>query len=219
MYERRQSLIATVPLVACLACFAAVLACSANKPNPPVTPMPPADAGSDAQVATVSPEGGVSALPPDAGGGAGPVFFTDAGSSTAPAVSDQALDMAIDLAITTAAPKVAARMDREGQPGRATLRENEHFSMMVTLSPNRCYTFVGFSPPGAVSQLDMKLYGPPFFNVEAGKSSAGDKAMPVIGKGAAALCPVAPIPVPYKLDVVATKGAGRIGVNVFARNK
>jgi hypothetical protein len=110
-------------------------------------------------------------------------------------------------------------MEKEGQPGRATLTEGEHFSMMINFAPNRCYTIVGHSLPGSVEKLDMKLYGPPLFNVEAGKSGANDKNMPVIGKGTAALCPILPIPVPYKVDVVATKGAGRIGVHVFSRSK
>jgi hypothetical protein len=109
-------------------------------------------------------------------------------------------------------------MDHEGQPGRATLKEGEHFAMVVTLQPNRCYTVVGFSPPGSVSQLDLKLFSLPL-NVEAGKSGAGDKAMPVMGKGGSPICPVLPIAVPYKIDAVATKGAGRIGIHVFARNK
>jgi hypothetical protein len=110
-------------------------------------------------------------------------------------------------------------MEKEGPPGRATLKEGEHFSMMVNLAPNRCYTIIGNSPPGMVEKLDIKLYGPPLFNVEAGKSGATDKALPVIGKGTAALCPIIPLAVPYKIDVAATKGAGRIGVQLFARNK
>jgi hypothetical protein len=78
---------------------------------------------------------------------------------------------------------------------------------------------VGYSPPGQVTALDVKLLAPPFYNVQAGASGANDKNAPVLGKGKAALCPVLPIAVPYKVDVVATKGAGRIGVQVFSRAK
>jgi hypothetical protein len=133
-------------------------------------------------------------------------------------LTEAALDSAIDLAVTAAAPKVAPKMEREGQPARATLKEGEHFGMVVTLQPNRCYTVIGFSPPGNVAQLDLKLFSLPL-NIEAGKSAAGDKAMPVMGKGGTAICPVLPVAVPYKIDAVATKGAGRIGLQVFARNK
>ncbi len=37
--------------------------------------------------------------------------------------------------------------------------------------------------------------------------------------GAKALCPISPIALPYKLDAVATKGAGRVGVKVYSRAK
>jgi hypothetical protein len=170
-----------------------------------------------ARLADDDPEldAGVGTPPPDAGA---PFFTGDAGA-VAPSFGEAALDAVIDLAITTAAPKLAPKMEKEGAPGRATLKEGEHFAMMITLAPNRCYTIVANSPPGSVEKLDVKLYGPPLFNIEAGKSGANDKNMPVIGKGTTALCPIIPIAVPYKLDVAATKGAGRIGVQVFARNK
>jgi len=211
----RKSLATVLTLASALAMSAA---CSSKKPNPPMTPAPPVmDGGLD--------DAGEGGAPMDDAGAmddAGPTFFTggdDAGALSPPALGEAALDSAIDLAITTAAPKLAPKMEKEGQPGRATLKEGEHFSMMINLAPNRCYTIIANSPPGAVEKLELKLYGPPLFNIEAGKSGANDKNMPVIGKGTAALCPIVPIAVPYKVDVAATKGAGRIGVHVFARNK
>jgi hypothetical protein len=90
--------------------------------------------------------------------------------------------------------------------------------MVVTLQPGRCYTFLGFSPPGAISQLDMHLYMMPL-NVDSGHSAPTDKAAPVMGKGNSPICPISPIPVPYRLDVAASKGAGRMGVYVYSRNK
>ena len=111
-------------------------------------------------------------------------------------------------------------MAAEGQPGRETLAEGAHFNMLVTLQPNRCYSFFAFSPTGQVSQIEMKLLAPPFYNIEAGRSGGADKNMAVIGKGkAAAMCPLLPLPVAYKLDVIAKKGAGRVGVYAYARNK
>ena len=112
-------------------------------------------------------------------------------------------------------------MNKDGQPGRATLKEGEHWGMVVTLQPNTCYTFIAFSPPGQIAQVDMKLMGVALA-VEAGKSSPPDKALPglsVMGKGNTPICPVLPVPVPYKVDVVATKGAGRMGVQGFSRPK
>ncbi len=176
------------------------------------------DAGSDA-----APDGAVATAPADAGApvATGPAFFTDAGAPAPAAGGDVLLDTAIDVGITAASSKVAPKMAEEGQPGRATLKEGEHFAMVVTLQPNRCYTFIAFSPPGNISQLDMKLLGVAIA-VEAGKSSPPDKAFPglsVMGKTTGAICPILPVPVPYKVDVTATKGAGRMGVKVFSRNK
>jgi hypothetical protein len=212
----RTSLVAAISFVSVVA---AVAACSSDKPKPVVPTTPPPDAGADMGDAgpMTDPDAGTTAT--------GPVFFTsdDAGTTEPqpPAVGEQALDAAIDLAIQTAAAKVAPNMTKEGQPGRATLKEGEHYNMVVTLAPGRCYTFVAFSPPGNITQLDQKLLGVALA-IEAGKSSPPDKSMPgmsVMGKGKDAICPLLPVPVPYKVDVIATKGAGRMGVQVFSRNK
>jgi hypothetical protein len=203
------------------AAAAIAVACSSNKP-PPATPLAPPDAGAGdgGAVTAPPPDGGLVAA--DAGSGpAMPTFFTDAGSSTptAPAMTDQAMDIAIDALIAAAAAKNAPKMAEEGQPGHTTMKENDHWAMMVNMQPNRCYTIIATALPGTLAQLDLHLYGPPFYNIEAGKSGAQDKALPIIGKGTAALCPILPIAVPYKLDVVATKGAGRMGVKVYSRAK
>lgn len=196
------------------------VACSSKPPTPVLSVNVGLDAG-----AAATP-GDAGAAPTDAGAapvdaGSSPFFTGDAGlPAAAAAVGEAALDSAIDLAITAASPKAAPKMDKEGQPGRATLKEGEHFAMMINLQPGRCYTIVGNSPPGMVDKLDLKLYGPaPLLTMEAGKSGAADKNMPVIGKGTTALCPVLPVVVPYKVDAIATKGAGRIGVHVFSRAK
>ncbi len=191
------------------------LACGNKPPPPPVTPTPVADAAPEAGDA--GPEAAAPDAAPLAVADAGPPAV-DAGAKP-PANLGEALDGAIDLAIKAAAQKDAPNMAPEGAPGRATLAEGEHFAMIVTLAPNRCYTVIAFSPTGQVQQLDVKLMAPPFFNVPAGSSPASDKNLAEIGKGKGALCPILPIPVAYKVDVGSKKGAGRMGVQVFARNK
>lgn len=204
--------LSVLPLASAIALFAA---CSSNKASPPVIPVVTVDAGDETGVF----QGGSGDAGVDLD--AGPPFFTgaDAGAMEPVDFAAAAMDAPIDLAITAAAPKLAPKMEKEGQPGRATLEEGEHFSMMVTLAPNRCYTIIAHSPPGNVDKLEVKLFGPPLFNIEAGRSGANDKNMAVMGKGAAALCPIIPLAVPYKIDVGAAKGGGRIGVHVFARDK
>ncbi|MBX3189849.1 MAG: hypothetical protein KF819_22680 [Labilithrix sp.] len=195
---------------------AAPLACGKAPEVPGVT--------LDAGFAFGMGEGGAPAPitepPPDAEADAAPAAPDAAAPvGSAPAVLVGAIDQAIDVAIAAAAAKEAPGMTAEGQPGRETLTENGHFNMMFTMQPGRCYTVIAMSAPAMVSQLEVKLLAPPFFNVEAGRSAATDKNPAVLGRGKAAQCPILPVAVPYKLDVTAKKGGGRIAVQVFSRSK
>lgn len=200
---------------------AVAVACSSNKPNPPMTPTTTSDAGTDSGVmmgAPPPPDGGLVAVA-DAGGPAMPTFFTDAGAAPGPALTEQAMDVAIDALLTAASTKNAPKMAEDGAPGRSTMKEGDHFAMTITLQPNRCYTIIGAALPGQIANLELHLYAPPFFTTEAFRSGPTDKALPMIAKGTAATCPISPIALPYKLDVVAQKGAGRMGVKVYSRAK
>jgi len=199
-----------------------IVACSSKTNPPPVT----ASVSTSADAGAPQDAGPVMAPPPavDAGGGPTlPPFFTnnDAGSSAPPpaAMTDQAADLAIDAILAATATKNAPKMTEVAPAGRQTMKEGDHLVMMINLEPNKCYTIIGTTLPGMVTQLDLKLFGPPFYNAEAGKSGAADKALPIIAKGTAALCPISPVALPYKLDAAATKGAGRIGVKVYSRAK
>jgi hypothetical protein len=198
----------TLPLFVVLATFAAVpLACSKDAP-PPVTPGPQ-DAGVEAAPVWTAPP--IQDAAPEA---------APTATATVPPVDmGAAVDSAIDIAIKAAAAKDAPNMTQEGTSVVATVQAGQAHSQVVTLQPNRCYTIIGFSPPGQVAELELKLMAPPLYNMEAGKSGANDKAMPIIGKGKGALCPILPIPVPYRIDATAKKGGGRIGIQIFARNK
>lgn len=202
-----------VGLTAMFAAAAAVLVACAKDAPPPTVPVGGGDAAADA--ADAAPAWAAMGTPGDAGAPA-----ADA-SATAPVAVDMsaALDTAIDAVLKAAAAKDAPGATPEGQPGRATLAAGERFNMIVTLQPNRCYTIIGASAPGQVTDLELKLMAPPLYNIEAGKSGPSDKATPIIGKGKAALCPILPVPVPYRVDAVATKGAGRVGIQVFGRTK
>lgn len=193
----------------------AVVACSAKKPPEPARPVVVdlVDAGASADAEAPSDAGMAGPMMGDAGMG-------DAGAAGALATGGEAAtDQAIDTAIQALAAKNAPGMAPDGQPGRATLAQGAHFNMIVTMQPNQCYSVFGFSPAGGVQQLDLKLFAPPLYTVESGKA-VNEKNQPIMGKGkAGAICPILPIAVPYKLDAAATKGAGRIGVWVYARAK
>lgn len=194
------------------------VACSKEQP-PPVAPTVDAGVWTDAGPGTpwMTPSASASAPPPMTSSSVPPA---PSASASAPNVIADPTDAVIDLAIKTAANTSAPGMNPDGQPGRATLAEGEHFAMVVNLQPNLCYSVVGFSPAGGVAQLDVKLMAPPLYNIQAGASGANDKNTPVIGKGKAnALCPLLPVAVPYKIDVAAKKGSGRIGVQLYSRAK
>jgi hypothetical protein len=196
-----------------------------------VLPVAGMACGKSPEVPTASVDGGFGGALVDGGAGAdaeaglalGVVPSPDAGADAAPAAPDAGVlatgfDAALDAAIVALAAKDAPGMTSEGQVGHETVQQGGHFGMVVTLQPGRCYTFVAMSAPLQVSELEVKLYMLPL-NVEAGRSPASDKNPAVLGKGKGATCPISPIPVPYKIDVTAKKGAGRIAVAVFSKSK
>lgn len=163
-------------------------------------------------------EGGDAAAA-DAAADAAPVAVGSAAPSGSAALGGPAIDAAIDVGIQAQAAKDAPGMSVEGPVGHATLAEGAVFNMLVTLQPGRCYTIIAASAPLQISTVEVKLMAPPLFNVEAGRSAAADKNPAVLGKGKAATCPLAPIAIPYRVDVIARKGGGRVGVAVYSRAK
>jgi hypothetical protein len=109
-------------------------------------------------------------------------------------------------------------MTAEGGSGHETLQQGGHFGMVVTMQPGKCYTIIAMSAPLQVSELDVHLFMLPL-NLESGHSPPTDKNPAILGRGAQKTCPVSPIAVPYKVDVSARKGAGRIAVGVFSKSK
>lgn len=179
------------------------------------------DAAAEGGAFGAADDGGHAAFDASAFDAAGAFAYLSGDGGTTPATPTNpgGDDAALDAALAAAAAKHAPKMTPAGSVGRATLAPNEHFNMIVNMEPGRCYTIIGVSAPGQVQQLDLKLLMPPFYTVMAGNSGANDKNTPVIGKGTQALCPIIPLAVPYKVDAVATKGAGRIAVQAYARSK
>jgi hypothetical protein len=170
-------------------------------PAPSGAPMASGSAAPSAS-ASAAPSGSASAAP----------------SGSAANLLGAGVDAAIDAAIVAQAAKDAPGMTAEGPAGHETLQPNGHYGMVVTLQPGKCYTIIAMSPPLQVSELDVHLFMLPL-NLESGHSPPTDKNPAVLGRGAAKTCPISPIPVPYKIDVSARKGAGRIGVAVFSKSK
>ena len=194
----------------------------------------PAACGSKPVVPSVSVDAGFIALGGDAGpapsgaptsapiaSGSAPApsgSASAAPSGSAPALLVAGLDAALAAAIAAQGAKDAPGMAAEGAAGHETLQPGGHFGMVATLAPGRCYTIIAMSPSLQVSELEVKLLMIPL-GVEAGRSPTTDKNPAVLGRGKLATCPISLIPVPYKVDVTAKAGAGRIAVQVFSRAK
>ncbi len=170
--------------------------------------------------ATGGPDGGSGSMPPwPAASDAAPpvVSAPDAAPDAAPAVHvvdaiDQGIEILVRQAAAKAGPKGAVL---EGEPLRVDLKEGDHGGFVFTMNPNSCYTIVAGGVPGMIKELELKLLAPPFFTMEVNKA----KGAPAIVGRSPGVCPLMPLPVPYKVDVVATKGSGRVNVLVFSKPK
>ena len=174
---------------------------------PPTAGGQPAPAGSSGQA---SPIPGFP-LPQDLLaqiGAAGSAVLTPGGVAGDP----------IELGIKLIAQRAAPNMQPEGQMAKDSLQAGGHKEMMITLQGGKCYTIIGFSPPLQVTNLDLHLLAPPFYNSDAGHDDTNDGS-PVIGRGSNPTCPIAPFPLQYKLDIFAAQGQGQFGVQVFSRNR
>jgi hypothetical protein len=98
-----------------------------------------------------------------------------------------------------------------------TLQQGQDAVVMFTLQAGKCYTIVGFSPPGAVQDVDLNLLTVPF-NTLAGQDLTHNNT-PTIGASPNQMCPVVPIPVQYKLDVHARLGSGEVAVALYSKSK
>lgn len=108
-------------------------------------------------------------------------------------------------------------MGPEGQRFDAQLTEGGRASTTVNMVAGKCYTIIAVGAAPLVQQVELHLMMPPF-NTPAGDDVSSTPSS-VIGRGSSALCPLSPIPIPYRLDVVARKGSGPVAVQVYSKAK
>jgi hypothetical protein len=143
------------------------------------------------------------------------------GAAPAPGASPIPGGMPTDLTgagIAAVALVQAKGMQPEGNQAKGQLAEGGHLEFMVPMQAGKCYTLIGFSPPGQIRNLDLNLLAPPFYNIMAGQDTTDDN-IPVIGKAGNPMCPVVPVPLNYKVDIVARTGSGQVAVQLFSRPK
>jgi hypothetical protein len=160
--------------------------------------QPPGSGTSGAKPGGAAPSGG-GAAPPGGMPGGMPTDLVDAG-------------------IKVVALMEAKGMQPEGNQAKGQLAEGGHLEFMVPMQAGKCYTLIGFSPPGQIRNLDLNLLAPPFYNMLAGQDASDDNT-PVIGKSGNPMCPIVPVPLNYKVDIVARAGSGQVGVQLFSRLK
>jgi hypothetical protein len=124
----------------------------------------------------------------------------------------------VEAGIKAIALARAQGMQPEGQIAKGNLQQGGHLEFMVPMQGGKCYTLIGFSPPGQITNVDLNLLAPPFYNVLAGQDTTEDNH-PIIGKSPNPMCPVVPLPINYKVDIVARTGQGQVGVQLYSKAK
>ena len=182
---------------------------------------PPPNGSAPPPNGSVAPQPTGSA-PPAASGSApiGNVFTTDpnqlAQLFAAAAAAGQAMltpmgaGDPVEIGIKASAAKNAPGMTAEGNMAKGQLQEGGHLQFLVNMQGGKCYTIVGFSPPGGVQDLDLNVLAPPLYTMLAGQDGTSHN-MPVVGGSPKPLCPLIPLSVPYKIDIYAKKGSGPVG--------
>jgi hypothetical protein len=183
--------------------------------QPPVQGQPPPQGG-PAPTATNGQLAPVASTDPNSLQG---IFAQAAAAASAMmqnpgAIGQQSAGAGIQLLAT----KVAPGMQPEGQQATGNLQEGGHLEFMVPLTAGKCYTLIGFSPPGGIVDVDLNLLAPPFYNVLAGQDTTHDNS-PVVGRAPSPMCPIVPVPINYKVDIVARKGSGPVAVQLYSKTK
>lgn len=80
------------------------------------------------------------------------------------------------------------------------------------LHPHRVLT------PRQIKNVDLNLLAPPFYNFLAGQDTSDDNH-PIIGGSGKPMCPIVPMALNYKVDIVARSGSGSVAVQLYSKSK
>ena len=215
--------------VATLAAAPLVVACGSKDPPPnnpnmaagqcppnaaPGYPGCPPAGGGTAPPGTYPP--GTYPPPPATGPATAPPPATGPATAPPPTALPTAGD-ATDLAIKAAAAQWAPGMQPEGARANVQVVEGKDNSISMTLQGGKCYAIIALGATGGVLGLDVQVMLPLITAPAASDTSAMGVA--VAGKGANAICPLTPLPIPYTVRVIARKGSGTVGVQLYSKIK
>ena len=163
--------------------------------------------------------GGLSSLLEGKDGGGGPSReqeLYDALSSAPAATPDTAPVTAgkdaVAKKLLELAKTAAPGMLPDGPLLRATLKEGERAQAELDLKTDHCYAIVAYGDK--IADLDLHVMVAPA--VLVAEDTTSDNA-PVVGRAPDPLCPKEELT--YRLGILAEKGAGTAGVQVFSKKK
>lgn len=232
MRKAQQLLLAVTALGCAVPVLVACGGGSSNQPPPngsyqtwQANQPPPGQPGYAGGPATGAPPPGYGGAPAGYGGqpAGGPAPGpTMTGSPTPTATAAPTASVPPEVVTTLMsglAAKYAPGMQPEGAPVTAQLAEGGKTSTTVTMTGGKCYTIIGASPPAVgVKDLSIELLVPPLYTLSGGKADTKSNEA-VIGKAPNPTCPLTPLPIPYRLDITAIKGAGPVAVQVYSKSK
>ena len=118
-------------------------------------------------------------------------------------------------ALTLLAQNEVQGSQPEGGAFAGNFQEGQTLEQPITLNPGKCYTVVGAS---TLQQLDLQIvvHQPPFPPAAVSQSNTQGPQAVLGGKGA---CwkNLSPIPIPGKVIVKATRGAGMAAAQVYSK--
>jgi hypothetical protein len=142
-------------------------------------------------------------------------------AATAPAGSLQtpstnAPEDSLEGGLAHAAALYAPGLEPEGPILTANVEMGHHVTMPIPLTTTKCYIIVGYSPPKAVTDLDLNLLRPPTFETVVAQDVSHSNMARITRKDGRAMCPRVQRE-PYKLDVFASAGSGQVAVQLYAK--
>ncbi len=209
------------------------LACGGSRSQPPASPSlgagvdaPAPAAGAPAPPAPCAPGQPCGAQPARETAALGRVYTTDpdalASLLAAAAAAGAAFfgppsgsaDDAAEAGLRAAAARYAPGMTPDGEVARGHLAEGDHVGFIANLDGSKCYAIVAYGE--GIADIEVNLLAPPLYNVLAAQDGMGGPAA-AIGAAPNPICPIVPVPVPYKVDLHAKKGSGSVAAQVYSR--
>ncbi len=121
---------------------------------------------------------------------------------------------AMSQTLTELAKTAAPGMGPDGPLAVGSLKEKQSLQEDITFLPGKCYAILGYSRQ--VKDVDLYLLLPPgILSAQDGTTSG----TPVIGGPDRPMCPIATVPVTYKLRIVADHGAGEVAVQLYSKSR